>query len=245
MTVKGGDDDGGDDEDTLPSGLSLSGTTMTASKKFTGSSIDLTEYPKVKTLNASAVTQKLKITGNTLANKISGGSDNDTISGGKGNDSILGNAGNDKLLGDAGKDTLFGGAGNDTLTGGAGKDVFVHSAGKDVITDYKAGTDKILLQDTAITSWKFNKKDLVLTTETGTLTVKNGKGKKLSIAIEKTFSTESGNISELVAENNFVTADNPDSIVKNNLTPATYQLENNFAKLTQENSVLVYANQLV
>ena len=226
VTVKGGNDDGGDDEDTLPSGLSLDskGTTMTASKDFKGSSIDLTEYPKVKTLNASAVIQKLKITGNTLANKITGGTKADSIFGG------------------AGADTLIGGKGNDTLTGGNGKDVFVHSAGKDVITDYKAGTDKILLQDTVIKSWKFNKKDLVLTTETGTLTVKNGKGKKLSIAIEKTFSTESGNISELFAENNFVTADNLDSIVKNNLTPATYQLENNFAKLTQEN-LLTFADK--
>ena len=216
VTVSGGNDNGGDDEDTLPSGLSLNSTgkTMTASKDFKGSSIDLTNYPKVKTLNASAVTQKLKITGNTLANKISGGSGNDTISGGKGNDSILGNAGNDKLLGDAGNDTLVGGKGNDTLTGGAGKDVFVHSAGKDVITDYKAGTDKILLQNTAVTGWKISGKNVIFTTETGSLTVKNGKGKKISITIEQKYSSNSsGNISELFAENNFATADNVSAIV--------------------------------
>lgn len=212
---------------SLPVGLSINakGNTMTASKSFKGKTIDLTQYEKVKTLNASAVTQNLNITGNKLSNKISGG---------KGNDSIIGNAGNDKLLGETGNDTLSGGAGNDTLTGGKGNDVFVYTKGKDVITDYKAGTDKIFLQNTVIKSWKFNQKDLILTTETGTVTVKNGKGKKISFAMEKTFSSESA----LFAENNFVTADNLSEIVENNLTAIDYKISaQNFENLTQENLI--------
>ena len=59
--------------------------------------------------------------------------------------------GNDTLNGGAGNDILFGGAGNDTLTGGAGADQFVFLAnsnsGKDVITDFEAGTDKVVFAD--------------------------------------------------------------------------------------------------
>ena len=225
VTVKGGNDDGGDDEDTLPSGLSLNSTgkTMTASKKFKGSSIDLTEYPKVKTLNASAVTQKLKITGNSLANKITGGS------------------GNDSIFGGAGADTLLGGKGNDTLTGGAGKDVFVHTNGNDVITDYKAGTDKILLQNTAVTGWKISGKNVIFTTETGTLTVKNGKGKKISITTEQKYSSNSsGNISELFAENNFATADNVSALVAEKSVGEVEFTKPE--KISQEN-LIVYATE--
>ena len=59
--------------------------------------------------------------------------------------------GNDVLNGGNGNDILFGGAGNDTLTGGEGHDQFVFIAnsnsGKDVITDFQAGTDKVVFAD--------------------------------------------------------------------------------------------------
>jgi Ca2+-binding RTX toxin-like protein len=67
------------------------------------------------TLNASAQTQAMF---------ISGGAGNDTMTGGSGNDRLLGGAGNDSISGGAGNDLIVGGAGNDTLTGGAGNDVF-------------------------------------------------------------------------------------------------------------------------
>ena len=59
--------------------------------------------------------------------------------------------GNDTLNGGTGNDVLFGGAGNDTLTGGEGNDKFVFLAnsnsGQDVITDFQAGSDKIVFAD--------------------------------------------------------------------------------------------------
>ena len=59
--------------------------------------------------------------------------------------------GNDTLNGGTGNDVLFGGAGNDTLTGGEGDDKFVFLAnsnsGKDVITDFQAGSDKVVFAD--------------------------------------------------------------------------------------------------
>ena len=59
--------------------------------------------------------------------------------------------GNDTLNGGTGNDVLFGGAGNDTLTGGEGNDKFVFLAnsnsGQDVITDFQAGSDKVVFAD--------------------------------------------------------------------------------------------------
>lgn len=129
----------------LPSGLSYNKnkTAITASKKFKGTSIDLRKYPKVQTLNISAVSQALKITGNDLSNKISGAQGKDTIYGGKGNDSILGNAGADRLFGESGNDTLRGGSGNDYLSGGADSDKLFAGAGNDTIYGGK-GNDSII-----------------------------------------------------------------------------------------------------
>ncbi|MBR6888268.1 MAG: hypothetical protein IKN16_07450 [Selenomonadaceae bacterium] len=138
----------------------------------------LTIGSKIKVVNATKRTKAIEIIGNTLANSISGGTKNDIIHGGAGNDSIFGNAGNDKLLGDAGADVLDGGKGNDTLTGGKGNDIFVYTAGKDVISDYAAG-DKIKFS-AAISKSTVKGSDVVFTVGSGTLTVKNGKGKKIT-----------------------------------------------------------------
>ncbi|MFL6630069.1 MAG: beta strand repeat-containing protein, partial [Vitreoscilla sp.] len=67
------------------------------------------------TLNASAQTQAMF---------ISGGTGNDTITGGSGNDRLLGGTGNDAISGGAGNDLIVGGTGTDSLTGGGGNDVF-------------------------------------------------------------------------------------------------------------------------
>ena len=141
----------------LPKGLTYnsSKTMITASTDFTGSTINLTKYTKVKTLNASALTKKVTVTGNSLANSIRGG---------------------------RGADTLTGGTGNDTLTGGSGKDVFKYFSGKDVITDYTAGQDKIVLTNGSISKVSIKGSDVVFTVGSkGTLTVSKGKNKKITI----------------------------------------------------------------
>ena len=59
--------------------------------------------------------------------------------------------GDDTLSGGKGDDFLFGGAGDDTLTGGEGADQFVFVAnsnsGQDTITDFTAGSDKVVFAD--------------------------------------------------------------------------------------------------
>ncbi|MBR4904601.1 MAG: hypothetical protein IKZ53_07995 [Selenomonadaceae bacterium] len=116
----------------------------------------------IKFADATARTKAIRITGNKLANSITGGS---------------------------GSDTLWGSKGNDTLTGGKGKDVFIYNSGKDVITDYASG-DKISL-GAAITATSLSGDDVIFTIGSGSLTVKNGKAKSLSMINSKgkSFST--------------------------------------------------------
>ena len=138
--------------ETLPVGITVKNSIVTAEKTFTGKKIDLADYPTATKVNVSAVSQAVSIVETAAANSIkggkgadtvNGGNGKDTIFGGTGNDSIYGGNNNDKLQGDAGNDTLNGGHDNDTLTGGACNDVFVYEDGDDVITDYSAGQDSI------------------------------------------------------------------------------------------------------
>lgn len=165
-------------------------TVLTASNKYTGSTIYLSEYlGTVTKINATAPSQALNIVGNSSANSIKAGKGSDTIngdggkdtiSGDNGNDSIYGGTDNDLLKGDAGNDTLNGGTGNDTLTGGAGNDIFVYEGGNDSITDYKSGEDKIKLSPSSITNSTVKGSDVILTTNNGTLTVKATKDKVIT-----------------------------------------------------------------
>jgi hypothetical protein len=59
-----------------------------------------------------------------------------------------GTSGRDTIIGTEGNDTIIGGVGGDRLTGGAGYDKFVYTNIRDsgdTITDFKVGTDKIVL----------------------------------------------------------------------------------------------------
>ena len=167
-------------------------TAVTLASGFSGS-LKVADYAStVKKIDASAVSKSVNLVGNSQANTIIGGSKAETIYGGTGNDSINGGAGNDKLYGDAGNDkllggdgadTLFGGAGADTLTGGDGKDVFVYANGDgaDVITDFTASQDSIKLTSGTVASASLTGSDMVLKIGSGSLTVKNGKGKEISV----------------------------------------------------------------
>lgn len=187
----------------LPNGWKYANTTKTSinATLTSAANIDLTKAysTNVEKVDGTKITKAVKIVGNTKANSIKGGSSKDTISGGKGNDTLYGNSGNDSLVGgdgadklyggngsdilkgDAGNDSLYGGSGNDTLTGGAGNDVFIYEGGNDVITDYTTGQDKIKISSSSITSASLSGSNVVLKTSTGSITVKSGKSKKLTI----------------------------------------------------------------
>ena len=175
----------------LPSGLTYSknNSVITASKSFSEDTIDLSDYSaKVKTVNATKVTNNLEIVGNNL---------------------------NNSLVGGTGSDIIGGESGDDTLTGGKGSDIFVHYSGNDVITDYKAGTDKIYLDDTKIIKTKVSGKDKIFTTSTGSITIKNGKGLNITVTDSsgKEISKQCADM-WFDDENDFAQID---SIVENNL----------------------------
>jgi len=90
------------------------------------------------------------------ATSIDAGAGNDTITGGAGNETIDAGAGSDKIDGGAGDDTLISGGGNDTLDGGNDSDTaFLLGS----LSDYKRA--------------RANATDIVLTSETQKVTVRN------------------------------------------------------------------------
>ena len=66
---------------------------------------------------------------------------------------LYGYGGNDTLIGGIGNDFLYGGNGNDTLTGNTGDDAFVFegSWGLDIVTDFAAGSDRLVLRTSGLT----------------------------------------------------------------------------------------------
>lgn len=154
--------------DGVPDGASYNAkkTVLTLSTDYMDSTLDLADFEStVKNVKASALKKGITIIGNKLDNSIVGGS------------------GNDSIVGGDGKDTLSGGKGDDTLKGGKGDDVFIYTAGNDVINDYATG-DKISLGG-AIANTKLSGDDVVFTIGKGTLTVKDGANKKLSMINSK------------------------------------------------------------
>jgi serralysin len=84
--------------------------------------------------------------------RLIGTAEGDRLSGAAFDETLMGGAGNDTLNGRAGQDRLDGGSGRDMMTGGAGADAFVFatapaSANRDVVTDFVAGVDRIVLED--------------------------------------------------------------------------------------------------
>lgn len=78
---------------------------------------------------------------------VHGAGGNDTVEGRKGADTLYGDTGDDKVKGADGDDVLEGNGGRDILTGGDGVNQFGLRNLNDVdkITDFKPGTDKIVL----------------------------------------------------------------------------------------------------
>lgn len=173
-----------------PNSITVNDSLLTIGKDFSSSQIDLTSYSSVKNVNATALSKNIMIIGSKNENSISAGSGNDTVFsnsgndtlfGGKGNDILYGEAGNDNINGGNGNDTISGGSGKDTLTGGAGNDLFVHIADQDVITDYTVGQDKIKLAENDLSTYSVRGSNLILKVDLGTITVKGGTEKAITI----------------------------------------------------------------
>ena len=105
-----------------------------------------TDYSKLVTIDASAVTKGIKIIGNKKSNKIIGGKGNDTIRGDEG---------------------------DDTLQGGNGKDVFLYyeGNGNDLIEKYETQDTIKIMKGSVIPT--LDNADVVLTVGEGKITVKN------------------------------------------------------------------------
>ena len=108
------------------------GTAATILAEFNEDEYNFADNKTLISLDASAVTHDISITGNKKANNIIGSDGADTINGGKGNDTIAGGKGNDKLY------------------GGSGADVFVWNKGdgKDKILDYDSEDSLVINGDT-------------------------------------------------------------------------------------------------
>ena len=154
------------------------------------------------------------IYGGSGKNKIVNNGGASTIIGGSGNEEITGGSQADSLVGNLGNDTLFGGAGNDTLTGGSGRDLFIFESGNDTITDYESN-DKIQISSGTISETSFNGNDVILKIGNGSLTVQNGKGKKIKFIDSSgntttqtyTESNVSARTLDILYDNNFITDD--------------------------------------
>ena len=134
-------------------------TAVTLLENYQETSFDVNTNAKVEEYVKTIVT----IDGSAVTNKIA----------------LTGNDNNNSIIGGKGDDTFYGGAGNDSLKGGKGADTFVYSAGegKDVITDYNADEGDII-KIASGTPKAINTvgKDVVFTFDkSNTLTVKNAK----------------------------------------------------------------------
>lgn len=227
----------------LPAGLSYdtSKKILTVGTGYSGAAIDLADFAtSVKTVDASAFTKKIQITGNNNGNSLIGGSKTDVLTGG------------------TKADVLTGGKGNDILTGGDGKDTFVYASGdgKDTITDYTAG-DKIKISSGTISKTAYSGQNVVFTVGNGSITVRNGKSKKITITdasgrtSTKTYTTgvsygSNGNAAVpwfTEDDTNFISASaNLDEISAEKFSVTNVETPANYENLAQENPIVLVSS---
>lgn len=131
--------------------INIGKTEMELAKNFRGT---YTAQENITVVDGSSVMSGIKIIGNeNYANSLVGGNSNDTL-----------------------ESTTF----DDTLTGGKGSDVFVYKGGSDVLSDYEK-RDKIKLEnDSTVTSYAINGKDLILGLGSDLLTIAGGANKAIT-----------------------------------------------------------------
>ncbi|MBR4152674.1 MAG: calcium-binding protein [Selenomonadaceae bacterium] len=168
----------------------------------------------IETIDASAVTRKLKITGNGKANLILGGYENDTITGGKG---------------------------ADTLQGGSGADIFVYKDGdgKDLIVDY-AEEDKIQITSGKVKNSSISGNDVIFTVGSGKITVQNAANKSVNL-IDKNGNNITYSMLFLADDDNFETKNELSAIIQSD--SADYSFLNTSTTLVKENNLIAYGGK--
>ena len=165
------------------------------------------------------------------------------------------------LTGTSSKDTIKnfgsdveinGGKGNDTIEINLEEKVeknivrYASGDGKDVV--YGFDFDDVLKITKAKHKVSTKNNDVIVKVGSGSITLKDAVGQKISITDYKGKTTTkvygASSSADLLAEDNFVTADNLSAIVKNDLTPVDYKLETqNFEDLTTENTLITYSDK--
>ena len=237
----------------MSAGITVSNSVVKASSTFTGNKIDLASYSSATKVDASALSKSVSIVGTAAANSLkggkgadtlSGGAGNDTVWGGNGNDYISGDAGNDNLKGEAGNDSLNGGLGSNTLTGGAGNDTFIYGGGRDTITDYTAGADKIKIASGKISKTVYSGNNIVFTIGGGTLTVQNGKNKKITVIDSSNKTTIYSKTLDLFEDNNFISETPQISDITEKKFSVTQIQPQDYSALAQNNlAILTFAKK--
>ena len=177
---------------------------------------------------------------------------------------IIANDLGDSIKGGKGDDTIWGGLGNDTISLGGGDDVYVYTGGNDIISDFKATSkeqDAIQIDLFEVEIQDISKvgKNAVITTDVGTLTVKNIAPNKLNliesdgteIDVADYFASNgskpvSGSSSSLFVDDNFISSTAQISDISE-ISAENYSVgqirANNFENLAvEENIAQVYAS---
>ena len=113
---------------------------------------------------------------------------------------------------------IIGGKGKDTLTGGTGNDTFVTSAGKDIITDYAEG-DVVSLSG-ALSKVTVSKNNVLLTVDKVATTIKDAKGKKITIVDTSGYSSK-----QTYGEKSIAIADGDGKTIDTTLNTAAITLD--------------------
>ena len=120
--------------------------------------------------------------GNKWFNTISGGAGNDTINAGGSEHSVNGGAGDDRISLTGDHLTVMGGKGNDTIYGdSATSHLYQYSNGDNDDTIYSWSSKDSLSITGGNWSSVVSNNDVVFKVESGSITVKNAKGKKLNV----------------------------------------------------------------
>jgi Ca2+-binding RTX toxin-like protein len=203
-------------------------TTATISEDYWKKTFDVANFgKKIRIIDATPVTNDIKITGNDKANQILGGS---------------------------GKNTLTGGAGNDTLQGNDKEDIFVYNKGDgdDFIVDYSEG-DKISIVSGIVNNVSVKSDTVILTVGDGKITVYGAAGKtRITYRDEngeksKIYSkeTSNSNVAEPLwfAENNFTEVNQLSAIVQNNSADCSFV--NTSTKFSKEDNLITYSDKKI